>query len=320
VVHQAVHSLATPPSSATSSPPPAAAVMTSLDTPPSPSDAHPSAVPSGSVAVDESLITLNAPARALFERVRPPAPLLVTFGSISMSEFVLNWVAHVQKLEGQGASHVDFAVAVLDKPLLALLDEKGLPAITLAAVDGLMEHKEYFRADEKKFLRMGEIKVDLIRPLIAAGYHVLMCDADVVIMSDPWPWVLPGLAREPAMRHRVAQMVRADVLVTTDCIDEQEDGQERHWLMNKEFNTGVLFFRGSRGALDVIDRVRPSLPMPQRRPSCLPAAPIAAAPSYTLPHRGLPARVTTTCAAPQLVPHPPRVTRSIGSAGMPGTR
>ena len=63
--------------------------------------------------------------------------------------------------------------------------------------------------------------MDLIRPLIAAGYHVIMCDADVVIMSDPWPWVLPGLARDAAMRHRVAQMVKADVLVTTDCIDEQ---------------------------------------------------------------------------------------------------
>jgi hypothetical protein len=63
-----------------------------------------------------------------------------------------------QKLHGR-ASHVAFAVAVLDKPLLALLDSKGLPAITLTAADGLMEHKEYFRADEKKFLRMGEIKV-----------------------------------------------------------------------------------------------------------------------------------------------------------------
>jgi hypothetical protein len=74
----------------------------------------------------------------------------------------------------------------------------------------------------------------------------------------------------------------------------QEDGNERHWLMNKEFNTGVLFFRGSQGALDVIDRVRPLPPPPP--PRCLSLTP---PPTLPIPHTSPPAVALAAITSPQ---------------------
>jgi len=201
-------------------------------------------------------VLANQPAKKLLRRLQAPGPLLVTFGSTAMSDFILNWIAHVKRLPPPNNAYV---VAALDKPLLQLCEQNDLPGVALAAQDGLLQDKGYFRADEKKFVRMGEIKVDLIRALVAAKYHVLVSDADVVLFRDPWPFLIEGLASNSDLKRRVAAMVRADVLTTTDCIDEQEDTQRRRWLMDKEFNTGVLFFRGSNNSLAILDRWKKQL-------------------------------------------------------------
>ena len=59
------------------------------------------------------------------------------------------------------------------------------------------------------------------------GLNIIISDADVVWMDDPRP------------HFRRGNMAKADILVTTDCIDHREDS--RNMCLHVNFNTGISY-------------------------------------------------------------------------------
>ena len=93
--------------------------------------------------------------------------------------------------------------------------------------------------------------------LLCLGYDVLISDLDIVWLKPRWePWMTyRHEATHPPYRE-AALMAMADVLVSTDELDEAYDGVgtwERWpfgvgWGRRAELNTGVLFFRATNGS------------------------------------------------------------------------
>eukprot|EP00898_Chlorokybus_atmophyticus_P009220 jgi/Chlat1/929/Chrsp108S01364 len=92
-----------------------------------------------------------------------------------------------------------------------------------------------------QFKRMGAIKVDILRRLLLRGYDVLLTDADALWLGDPWPFL--GRKGVP-IRPEAHLFAKADILVTSDCINMEQDWDPE--LVITEFNTGVVFLRSNK--------------------------------------------------------------------------
>jgi hypothetical protein len=116
---------------------------------------------------------------------------------------------------------------------------------------------KYYRHHKSSFLEIGLVKVAFLWELLLLGYDVLISDLDIVWLSPRWePWMTyRHMASHPPHRE-AALMAMADVLVSTDELDEQYDAfgsWERWpfgvgWGRRAELNTGVLFFRNTNGS------------------------------------------------------------------------
>jgi len=81
----------------------------------------------------------------------------VTFGSLGMQEFITNWVLQVQK-KRLGP----FVVGALDGGAVDLCQAKGYPAAGFGALT-MNTTGAYWRQDEGTFLRMANLKTELLR-------------------------------------------------------------------------------------------------------------------------------------------------------------
>lgn len=188
----------------------------------------------------------------------PPHTVVLTFGTVAVLDFLLNWVAHVQRLPEMEP----FVVAALDKAVYEAAAAHGGVRVFLAphwriiadrAFTAERQHKgasEYFRADLSAFKKMGHVKALTIAALLDRGYSSLVSDVDVVWLRHPWGALhAPGkLGHAPEDAGLRASLAEADLLLGTDAVDF---GLERaaHRLLEAELNTGVLFARAAPSTL-----------------------------------------------------------------------
>ena len=199
------------------------------------------------------------------------AAVMLTFGSGSMSDFLLNWEEHVKRL-GQRL----YLVGALDDKMEQLCEKHGIPAatITRAAMEanGILSSVgqlgkssgTYYRYAAGTFLKMGLVKEVFIRAMLDAGLDAMVSDVDVAWLSSPWPLVrYPDSARQPPPRPSAALLALADVILSVDQVQQYMDSDKYQWHIHSELNTGVAFFRNSKGALAVLDewKVRPEPPL-----------------------------------------------------------
>jgi len=184
---------------------------------------------------------------------------MLTFGSKSVADFILNWVKGVQKIPDIGP----YIVAAMDNELLELCKKNDIPAFYARSADiigdkaylGTEPSKQqeqrigsdrYYRTDGAAFKKMGAVKAATLQILLEDGYNVLISDADVVWFGNPWP-IIGGAPGIPA-RQDAYYLQQADILVSTDCIDFLEDNMPG--LIGHEHNTGMLFLRSTLAAIE----------------------------------------------------------------------
>ena len=185
-------------------------------------------------------LTANQHARAQF--MKGKQPLFLTFGSGSMRDFILNWHAQTQKaLPGQAT-----LMAALDEGAESVCEEHGFACVSFSKDTRMHTGGTYWRQNEDTFLRMATLKTTFLAAILTAGYDVWMSDLDVVWLSSPWPW--SGGSTE-AVVPEAQWLAHADVIASTDIIRIEDEKQYPGWLIQRECNTGVIFFRATEQAI-----------------------------------------------------------------------
>jgi len=218
-------------------------------------------------------LKLNAAARELWGcwgSEGGVAAVMLTFGSGSMTDFLLNWIEHVKRL-GPEVSRL-YLVGALDEKMEKLCEEHGIPAATItpAAMEanGIAQSvgqlgrssSSYYRYAAGTFLKMGLVKEVFIRQMLEAGLDAMVSDVDVAWLSSPWPLVrYPDSPAQPPPRPSARLLALADVILSVDQVQQYMDSDKYHWHIHSELNTGVIFFRNSDGARAVLAEWREAM-------------------------------------------------------------
>jgi len=171
--------------------------------------------------------------------LRAGETVFATFISGSMAPFLENWAAHAR-------------AARLSPLICAALDEKaaekaaalGLRVVMLTTLAQSAVGDGYVNIHKAAFKQMGALKVNFVRRLLARGVHLALTDADALWLGDPRPYF--------ASRG----LQRADVLISSDCIDQAADAASHGGSMCNSvtnFNTGVLLIRATPGGVAFAD-------------------------------------------------------------------
>lgn len=229
---------------AAASPPP--------DAPPKPATALPPAapkpppVPSGCRTCEIAAhLQFNAPAIKLFREIddRTHRGIMVSFSSLGMKEFMVNWARQVEK-KGLGP----VVIGALDEGAYKICTEHGIPAAAFGSL-AMKTTSAYFRQDEGTFLAMATLKTELLRGLLQSGWDIMLSDVDVSWLDSPWRWIgTNGVAPVP----EAAMMAKADVLVSSDVVEIEADSHHGRWLLDREYNTGILFFRATNASIGLV--------------------------------------------------------------------
>ena len=191
-----------------------------------------------------------------------------TFGSNVMVDFVHNWVHHVRR-----AGLAPMLIGAADAALLERCGAESLAGVGVSPELDVWTYKarsagsgsrvfdvksdwKYYRHHKSSFLEMGLVKVAFLWELLTPGFDVLISDLDVVWLTPHWRrWMAYGEPSEPPLPE-AALSALADVLVSTDDINAQNDARSGNWGWGSELNTGVLYFRATPGALGVVQAWR----------------------------------------------------------------
>ena len=184
--------------------------------------------------------------------------LMVTFATSSMEPFLRNWLASVRRAGIEDA----VLVLALDDKTLSLcagpLRCRARRASDLAAIHlrnqaqaggeednswsdfhsaleahSLSHDGSYFSTGTPVFKRYSAVKTAALAALLTDGHAVIVSDSDTVWFSDPRPLFDSG------------NLQFADVLVSSDCIDIEEDRRYPTGCQNTNHNTGTLLLRPS---------------------------------------------------------------------------
>ena len=170
-------------------------------------------------------------------------PVWLSIANSAVTEIALNWAAHIFHL---GVEH-SAVIACLDAPLLQAMLSARVPAFSYIQAG----FERDVRSSRIGFRQLGVLKAQLTLHILSAGRNVLLSDVDVVWLRDPIPLLL---AREAA-----------DLMLSTDCLSvSAEEANATAWVGanrcaflpgngdgHAAFNTGILYFRSSVGALGV---------------------------------------------------------------------
>jgi len=191
-----------------------------------------------------SELRFDARARRIFEEIddKPDKALFATFGSESMRDFVVNWFAQTRKvLPAQAA-----VMGALDAGAERICEEHQLPCIAFGANVRMNTSGAYWRQNEATFLYMANLKADLLVGLLSAGWNVWMSDLDVAWLGSPWGWS-GGTAA--AVVPEAWELQYADVIPSTDIITLDDEKKGAGWLVDRECNTGTIFWRNTSAAI-----------------------------------------------------------------------
>ena len=183
-----------------------------------------------------------------------------TFGSQGLWDFLINWRHHHKK-----AGLPNHLVGAADSQMLARCTESGIAASGLrpeldvwnytlrhtastSSTDQLRAGSTewmYYRHHKSAFLEIGLVKIAFLWELVNIGFDVLISDLDIVWLSPHWErWMTYKQPGTPVAE--AALMAMADVLVSTDELNEEEDRKQSGFRV--DLNTGVLFFRATNGS------------------------------------------------------------------------
>ena len=154
----------------------------------------------------------------------------------------MNWVLQVEK-KGLGP----YVVGALDGGAVELCEARGFPAVSFGNLT-MPTTGAYWRTEEGTFLRMATLKTELLRGLLLSDWDIMMSDVDVVWFESPWRWIGPKGANV-SVYPEAAKMAKADLLVSTDIVEVETDSIWASWLLNREYNTGIIFWRATERSL-----------------------------------------------------------------------
>ena len=155
--------------------------------------------------------------------------------------------------------HADRAfLFALDEPAVEAFTRRGLPTIrqhTNARHNPKSSSSDGFRWEPGEFRKYGVTKADVILTLLRAGRDVCMSDVDAAWVATPYALL--------------ASVPDADVLSGTDCLHVPADldrstreksakncGHQPGSRSSAWFNTGVMLFRHTTGAIDLVEEWR----------------------------------------------------------------
>lgn len=180
----------------------------------------------------------------------PGSTVVLTFGTVGVLDFLLNWYGHVEAIPEMEP----VLVAALDREVLAAAAARGAraflaPQWEIIADRGFTPERQhraatdYFRGDLSAFKKMGYVKALTLAALLARGHSALVSDVDVVFLRHPWGVIdAPGKPRLAPPATPAPEP--ADLLVGTDNVELARDTLP-HRLLESEINTGLLFARAS---------------------------------------------------------------------------
>lgn len=85
--------------------------------------------------------------------------------------------------------------------------------------------------------------------MLSSGWDCMMSDVDVLWFESPWPW-LGGVG--VTVFPEAARMAHADVLISTDIVEVEAYSVHAQWLQNREYNTGIVFFRATNASIALV--------------------------------------------------------------------
>ena len=217
-----------------------------------------------------SNLQANRVAEALLGPFDPASTTLhFTFGSVYMLNFLRNW----RHFAGKHAELAPAVVGAADSQMLEACTQEGIAALGLVAgldvwtytrnasrevnaVQGGKTEWKYYRHHKSSFLELGLVKAAFLWELLSLGYDVLISDLDVVWLGGEWEqWMTYRVPTRPPLPE-AALLAMADVLVSTDELDEAFDAHGRWerwprgvgWGRRTDLNTGVVYFRATNGS------------------------------------------------------------------------
>lgn len=101
-------------------------------------------------------------------------------------------------------------------------------------------------------------QVAFLWELLSLGFNILISDLDVVWLNGHWArwmtWDVPNVTVPEAQL-----IALADVLVTTDELNAERDANGGRPNHMSDLNTGVVYFRNTKGALAMVQQWRKSM-------------------------------------------------------------
>ena len=180
----------------------------------------------------------------------------VTLANAAYAELAINWaLLLLPRLAANGTEGHAFITA-LDSELADRLVARRLPTLRAEINDSRTTHMgahENFRLMFSRFRAYGVQKAEILVWLLSNHRSVVMSDVDCA-------WLAPARLVDALL----PTLAEADVLAGTDCLDVEQDadrsnrqhvtprcGHHPGSMWSAWFNTGVLVFRDTDGAMSV---------------------------------------------------------------------
>ena len=120
--------------------------------------------------------------------VKPGETLFVTFGTISVKDFVVNWLRSAEALR-----LAPLFVGALDDEMYRYCVANKIPSMLLKGNSVLKNRKsEFITAGDASFKKMGTVKTKFVQDLLEMGIAPILTDADVTWLKDPRAYFKKG--------------------------------------------------------------------------------------------------------------------------------
>lgn len=204
--------------------------------------------------------TLLSPSDVL-ARIPPGEVAFATIANTAYASLAINWALLLQPVLAARGESAHMFLGSLDDNTTAQLLMRGLPTLrcglggmnaTAPSTANASAPEWNFRLKFSAFRAYGVTKAELIGWLLSAGRHVVISDVDCAWLAPPH-----GL---------LSSLPEADVMTGTDCLDvhEDDDRSERGSVVvrcghhpgstwSAWFNTGVMVWRASAGAIELAE-------------------------------------------------------------------
>ncbi|GAX79191.1 hypothetical protein CEUSTIGMA_g6631.t1 [Chlamydomonas eustigma] len=162
------------------------------------------------------------PTKEMVQSIQQDGFLVVTWANWHYQDFVMTWVAHVQKVGITG-----YIVGAMDDQLLEALVSRKMNTFSMKSGLTLGD----FGWGSKTFAKMGREKIRLIGIFLKLGVDVVIADVDVLWLRNPLPFF--------------KKYHEADVLTSSDHLSNTvpDESLEKWPQAASAANIGIMLFR-----------------------------------------------------------------------------